>query len=580
VADQGPIGRHAEEVAMRAGWARGLIPVAVAVALAAPAGAASPQAPGEASLAARVDELFADYDRAGSPGCALAVIRDGAIVHARGYGMANLDLGVALSPRSVFDIGSTSKQFTAASILLLAQEGRLGLDDEVRRHVPELPVYSRPIRIRHLLHHTSGLRDYLDLMALRGESFDGVTTEADALDLIVRQKETNFPPGDEHLYSNTGYLLLSVIVSRAGGRPLAEFARERIFDPLGMRDTHVHDDHRRIVANRATAYSPRESGGFEIDMSGFEQTGDGAVMTTVEDLFLWDQNFYHARVGGQALLDEMLTPGTLDDGRALAYAKGLMLETYRGLRMVHHGGGWAGYRAELIRFPEQRFSVACLCNGGAINPGLLARQVADLYLADQFRQEPVADAGPAAVSPSKDDLDEIAGIYVDPRTGAVRRVWSQDGTPVIQGLGPPVDLVAVGPREFRVAMLPSGGPILRFEPARGRAARLTIRREDGSVESFEPAPGPPPAADELAAAAGDYWSEELQIGWELAFEHGELHRKLRHAPPQLLEPVYRDAVAGGGVQIVFVRDARGRIESMRVSTGRGVRDLLFTRRPG
>src|SRR5262245_41817068 len=238
------------------------------------------------SLNAKVDAVFAQYDKPDSPGCALGVIKDGKLVYARGYGMANLEHGVPNGPKLVYDIGSTSKQFAAASVLLLAKQGKLSLDDDARKHIPELPAYQKPITIRHLLHHTSGLRDYLTLFSLAGVNFDDTTTEKDALDIIIRQKALNFTPGDEWLYSNSGYFLLSIIIKRASGKSFAEFAKENIFDQLGMKHTLILDNHKRIVPMRATGYSPDPRGGFQIEMSNFEQTGDGAVQTSIEDLLL------------------------------------------------------------------------------------------------------------------------------------------------------------------------------------------------------------------------------------------------------------------------------------------------------
>src|SRR5215813_10335805 len=356
------------------------------------------------SLNAKVDAVFAQYEKADSPGCALGVIKDGKLLYSRGYGMANLEHNIPNGPKMAYDIGSTSKQFTAAGILLLAQQGKLSLDDDVRKHIPELPAYQKPITIRHLLHHTSGLRDYLTLFSLAGVNFDDTTTEKDALDIIARQKGLNFTPGDEWLYSNSGYFLLSIVIKRASGKSFAEFAKENIFDPLGMKHTLILDNHKKIVPMRATGYSPNPHGGFQIEMSNFEQTGDGAVQTTIEDLYLWDQNFYEPKVGGKALLEQMHAVGALNNGEKHDYGSGLFINEYKGLRRVSHGGSWAGYRAELARFPDQKFSVACLCNLGATNPSALAMKVADLYLAEpikalKLKKAKEVDAAPGGGAP-------------------------------------------------------------------------------------------------------------------------------------------------------------------------------------
>src|SRR6266446_485421 len=332
--------------------------------------------------AAAVDEVFSDFTKPGSPGCALAVYRDGKIIYAKGYGLANIEENVAITPQSVFDIGSTSKQFTAASILLLEKQGKLSINDDIRKYIPELPSYGQKITILELLNHTSGLRDYLALMELAGINTDSVTIDADALALITRQKALNFAPGNEWLYSNTGFFLLSVIVQRVSGKTLREFATENIFAPLEMTHTQYRDNHAALIANRALAYEERENkDGYTLDVSYFEQTGDGAVHTSVEDLLKWDENFYSARVGGKEFLGEIQEPGKLNNGKVLDYAKGLRLHDYRGLQTVSHGGAWGGYRAELLRFPEQHFSIACLCNVGNAGPTNRAHRVADVYLA-------------------------------------------------------------------------------------------------------------------------------------------------------------------------------------------------------
>ena len=360
-------------IAVMAGWAW----------LAAMSGNASAQ---EKTTAA-VDEVFADLTKPGGPGCALAVARGGKIIYEKGYGLANIEEGVAITPQTVFDIGSTSKQFTAASILLLEKQGKLSVQDDIRKYLPEIPDYGHKITILQLLNHTSGLRDYLTLFELAGVDIDSVTTEDDALAVIARQKALNFEPGSEWLYSNSGFFLLSVIVKRVSGKTLRDFAAENIFEPLEMKQTVYRNEHTQVVANRALAYDPNEAGtGYKLDVSYFEQTGDGAVHTSVEDILKWDENFYSGKVGGAEFLAELQEPGKLNSGKKLDYAKGLFVGEYRGLRFVDHGGSWGGYRAQLLRFPEQHFSVACLCNLANADPEKRAHQVAGIYLASAMKE--------------------------------------------------------------------------------------------------------------------------------------------------------------------------------------------------
>jgi CubicO group peptidase (beta-lactamase class C family) len=331
------------------------------------------------------DEVFADLSKPGSPGCALAVARGGKVIYGKGYGLANIEENVPITLQTVFDIGSTSKQFTSASILLLEKQGKLSVQDDVRKYLPEIPDYGHRITILHLLNHTSGLRDYLTLFDLAGVNTDSVTTDDDALAIIARQTALNFEPGSDWLYSNSGFFLLSVIVKRVSGKSLREFAAENIFEPLQMRHTVFRNEHTQLVANRALAYDPKE-GGYALNVSYFEQTGDGAVHTSVEDLLNWDENFYSGKVGGPAFLEEIQEPGKLNSGKTLDYAKGLFVGRYRGLRFVDHGGSWGGYRAQLLRFPEQHFSVACLCNLANADPEKRAHQVADIFLAAEMKE--------------------------------------------------------------------------------------------------------------------------------------------------------------------------------------------------
>ena len=312
------------------------------------------------------------------------MIQDGEIIYKRGYGMANLEHGVPISSKTAFYIGSTSKQFTAMSILLLAEQGKLSLDDDIRKHIPEMPEYDHRITIRHLIHHTSGIPDYFVLWERAGRDFADSIPEQEVLDLLARQKTLNFTPGDRFMYSNSGYFLLSLTVKRVSGTSLREFAEENIFQPLGMRDTHFHDDRTMIVKNRADGHFPRADGGFGIFTTSFDLVGSGGLYTTVEDLFVWDRNFYQNKLGrgGQGLIDRMLTRGKLNNGEELEYAFGLMVNEHKGLKMVSHGGGFIGFSAELIRFPGREFSIAVLCNLSGIDAGQLARRVVNFYLAE------------------------------------------------------------------------------------------------------------------------------------------------------------------------------------------------------
>ncbi|HWV36452.1 MAG TPA: serine hydrolase domain-containing protein, partial [Thermomicrobiales bacterium] len=330
----------------------------------------------------RVDRVFAAWDSTATPGCALGIYREGEIVYTRGYGMSNLEHGIPIATDSIFHIASISKQFTDMCIALLAAEGALNIDDDVRLYVPEVPDFGPTITIRHLIHHVSGLRDQWSLLELAGWREEDLVTERDVMDLLTRQTALNFEPNTEYLYSNTGYTLLAMIVRRVSGRSLREFAQERIFGPLGMTRTHFHDDHSEIVPGRTQAYTPRAGGGYHISIPEFDVVGTTSLFTTVEDLARWDANFTSARIGGPDLIAQLQTPGTFADGTPMTYAWGLVVDTYRGARQIGHGGADHGYRSDYFRLPEFGLTVTVLSNVSDSGPHQLAQQVADAVLGD------------------------------------------------------------------------------------------------------------------------------------------------------------------------------------------------------
>jgi CubicO group peptidase (beta-lactamase class C family) len=337
----------------------------------------------------KVDRLFTQWDKPDSPGCALAIIQNGEIIYKRGYGMANLEYDIPITPNSVFDIASNSKQFTAMCIVLLARQNRLTLDDELQKHIPEIPQYSYPITLEHLIYHTSGLRDYLTLMNMSGMINENKYLTEEIIALLARQQSLNFQPGTDRLYCNTGYFLLAEIVKRVSGKSLRVFAEEQIFAPLGMKNTHFHDNFKEIVKNRADSYRPKKGGGFQIDMSWDDNAGAGFLYTTVEDLLLWDRNFYENILGncGQDLIEEITTTCKIKkyENSPRKCAFGLLLCKYRGLKVIKHGGMWFGYRSDIVQFPEHNFSVICLANVRTFNPTKLVFKVADIYLDREFK---------------------------------------------------------------------------------------------------------------------------------------------------------------------------------------------------
>lgn len=336
-------------------------------------------------LAQQIASVFAPWDSPNSPGCCVGVIENGELSYSQGFGRASLEYPIAITSATVFDIASMSKQMTAACIALEIEAGRLHLDDDIRHYLPELHVTAQPVLIRHLLHHTSGWPDYLNLLESNGLREADYVDDSEVMTLLQSQTSLTFSPGERYEYCNTGYYLLGVIISRLSGLSLPTYAREHIFEPLEMASTWFQDDHTRIVPRRATGYSLHD-GRYHTDVTTLDIVGDGAVLTCVDDLVKWDRNFYNNRLGNgqQALIDMMLVPGRLNDGTSIDYGFGLDLTPYRGLTCISHSGWYAGYRSEMIRFPALKTTVICLANTSALDPVTSCRQVADLLLRDNL----------------------------------------------------------------------------------------------------------------------------------------------------------------------------------------------------
>ena len=334
------------------------------------------------TLKAKVDQLFAEWNRSNSPGAALAIVREGEVVYKQGYGIANLEYDVPITTTTIFDIASVSKQFAAFAIATLSHEEKLSLDDDIRVYLPDLPDFGNTISIRHLLHHTSGLRDWVQSLVIAGDMMDDVISFKHILKMVRHQKVLNFEPGAEFLYSNTGYNLLAEIVERVTGDSFREWTDTHIFKPLGMTNSHFHDDYEMILKNRAYSYQSVENGEFNHAVNNTTALGSSSLYSTVEDLAKWILNFDDTRIGEQTVIEQMHQRGVLNDGEQIDYAFGLNIGEYRGLKTVGHSGSWRGFRSHLIRFPDQKFGVVILCNLDTFNPLDLAEKVADLYLAD------------------------------------------------------------------------------------------------------------------------------------------------------------------------------------------------------
>jgi CubicO group peptidase (beta-lactamase class C family) len=531
-------------------------------------------------LSARVDTLFATWDRTDTPGAALVVLRDGQLVHSRGYGMANLEHGVRNTPSTIFHVASLSKQFTAAAIHLLALDGKLSLDDEVRRHVPELQLQGAqgaqgaPITIRHLLHHTSGLRDQWSLLTLAGLRLDDVITEGDILGLLWQQRALNFAPGDDELYSNSGYTLLGLIVKRVSGQSLDAFVRVRIFGPLGMNASHFQENYGTIVKGRAASYQRTRDGWRYVALS-YSNVGATSLQTSAEDLARWVRNFDDPKVGGAPLLAAMLARGRLNDGREIGYASGLALGRYRGLNIVEHSGSDAGYRAHLLRFADARLTVLLLGNASDLNAGELARRVADVYLEGVAGFDASSRAFPQELELSARALEPYLGDF-EMRPGFVLRFSADGSRLMVQATGQPrFAMFASAPDRFFTKAFESS---VAFDaPAADGLAAAATWRQNGRDLPLRRIVRETTSAEALQACAGEYYSDELRTLYRLTLRDGK--PMLRYPRGELaLEPVSRDVFSAaypiGSVSLR--RGATGACEGLAISTGR-VRNLEFRR---
>ena len=522
----------------------------------------------DTSFAARIDRLIASNASQTAPGCALGVSRDGKPVLERAFGMAELEHGTPNTPATIFEAGSVAKQFTAAAVVLLALEGKLRLDDPVRKYITELPDYGAPLTIRHLLNHTGGVRDWGSVLELTGFGRGSrVISQTLAMDVITHQKGIDFVPGAEYSYTNSGYTLLSTIAERVSGKSLAAFTAERFFTPLGMTNTRWRDDYRRLVPGRAQAYASMPGGAWRLEMPFMNVYGNGGLLTTVGDLLKWNAMLDSRSLGG-ALVDSLERPGRLNDGREISYALGLMVTSYKGKRQVAHSGSTAGYNAYLTRFPEARLSVAVLCNGPVGNPTQLALRVVDEAIGPL---PSVAALDTVTLAPA--ELQSRAALWRDVNTHLPAHTVVENGSLRILG-------GAVLRPQKDGSFIAGQGPVRwRFTVAGGGKAATATRLAGDQVDRFVAETAWTPSPTDLQQFSGEWLAEEVGSTFTFAVEDGKAVLRQRPDSRLVLRPLYRDHFGlqeGGGIVIWFTRDASGRATTLHVGASR-LRDMPFTR---
>ncbi len=531
------------------------------------------------ALTAQVDKLFSQWDKPDSPGASLAVIKKGEVIYKKGYGSANLEYDVPITPSTVFHVASVSKQFTAFSVAMLASQGKLRLNDDIHKYLPEVPDFGRSITIWHLIHHISGMRDQWELLAVAGWRLDDVITKEHILKMVKNQKELNFEPGEQYLYCNTGFTLLAEIVARVTGKSFREWTEKNIFEPLNMPDTQFYDDHERIVKNRAYSYVPVRDDGFKKRRLNYANVGATSLFTTAEDMAKWVKNFDDGHVGGTDVIDQMHEQGILNDGKKISYAFGLVIGEHKGLKTVSHSGGDAGYRSHVVRFPEQEFAVVVLSNLGSFNTSRIAGDVADIYLANVIKkkEKKTKPVEKKEIEPDISWYEEFADkYYFEP--GLIMTITKEKNQLMLQrDGGPKVRLI---PESYTEYSIPNRDGKLTFQMNNvGDVTKLVFTLGDNVMTGvkFEPANL---SAYQLEEFVGDYHSDELGTNYTLVILDGKLvAQHQRHSDIQL-NPTKKDMFLGGQWffrQVRFTRDSGNQITGFRLSGGR-VRNLRFDKK--
>ncbi len=537
--------------------------------------------PSDDETAKKVDAFLSQWDKNDMPGCAVGVVKDGKLVYKRGFGMANLDYDVPNTPSTLFNLASVSKPFTAFSIALLAQQGKLSLDDDIRKYVPELPKYDETVTIRHLIHHTSGIREYEALVFFGGHGTDKAYSPKAILNMLARQKNISFKPGAKYQYSNSGYFLMGIIVERVSGKSLRAFADENIFKPLGMKNTRFYDNRFEVVKNRAHGYQVGPDKSILARSSLFDLVGAGGVLTTVEDLYLWDQNFYEPKVGNKELIKLMTTPGVLNSGEKMNYAFGVWRGEYKGLPVITHSGNMMGYRARIGSFPEQKFTVIALSNNMAILPSVIVAKLADIYLEGQLKPDvpspkKVAETLPPAITLSEKEALRYAGIYANLETGKVFKLSLKDGKLINSGLLQYE--IPVMPISQNRLLIVAGTDVTELNPVfnkSGTISEIKILTKSGKPDIFVPVKPSLGSPQQLPEYAGTYYGDEFNADYKISLKGNNLSLQIGENLEPQLTAAYADVftTAGGQINLSFTRDDKGKIAGFVFNSGADGRDV-------
>jgi CubicO group peptidase (beta-lactamase class C family) len=514
----------------------------------------------------KIDSLFKSYT-AKSPGCAVAIMQKGEIVFSKGYGIANLEYSIPITPNTIFHIASESKQYVAFCILLLEKEGKLSVDDDIRKYLDFVPDFGHTIRISHLIYHTSGLRDQWQLLANAGWQIDDVITQEHVIKLVSKQKALNFIPGEEQLYCNTGYTLLAEIVRKVSGLSLRAFADKYIFQPLGMKDSHFNDDYQEIVPNRAYSYFPKGYNSYQNAVLSYSIVGATSLLTTVLDETKWVRNLETGVVGGKDLVAKMLQTGTLNDGRKLNYAYALSIDHFKGWTLIGHGGGDAGFRTFAARIPEKELQIVVFSNYSNANPGGLVRDIAALLVPDSKEEKK-----PVTMMKYADSniYRMLQGRYYSERGETGEFTW-ENGKFYSRKFGISVSgeikLRSVGNNRYAMA---ENGPFLLLD-GKAPSAPVSEFKIENSTNTLVFKRQPVTSQNITNEFAGRYYNDETESFYNITEKSGSLTLENRKFSNTTLTNIAPDQFTDSHwwmSHIRFLRNDQGKIIAFEVNAGR------------
>ena len=530
-----------------------------------------------------IDAIFSRWDNKTSPGGAIGVIKDGKLIFSKGYGMANLDYNIPNEPNTVFKIASTSKQFTAASIIILAQQGKLSLQDKLSAYFPKFPSYAENITIQHLLNHTSGIRDYIILARLSGLSANDYYNNKTVEKLLTNQQELNFKPGEEFVYSNSGYWLLGQIVKKVSGKTLAVFAKKNIFDPLKMKNSRFHDNLVEVVKNRAIGYRSNRKGGFYEYMTTLNMVGDGGLLTTINDLAKWDDSFYDTSHFNKDFWNQMLQLGTLNNGKKAPYASGLATRNYKGLEVIHHSGSFVGYRTQFIRFPKAKFSVIVLANRTDTDPSRLAYKIADIFLKNEYNTQKKSKSKTKTVKKSDNkefsltvkELKSLEGNYWSKKNKSSRKLLVIDDVlNYVRSNGAKTKMRPITKNKFQ--MIGPRTPVYLEVKFIKNSKEFTIETSNSAPMTFtEFEPKPTYSTEDLDSYSGDYYSAELDVVYTLKRRENKLILMVKDDPIGEVKPIMKDVISIKSRQTFEFNKSR---TAFRLSMLGRVKNIKFIKR--